>query len=1053
MSIPAEHSSQHPPAEWKTFARYACAVGVLALVGLGSDESSPTGQLCADWPQFMCDGGHQGVAEGEIDPSSLGLQHQIELGDALLTSPAIVGGRAFVVDQTGAAHCVDLATGQRVWTSELDSGDGLPVAGNASSPAVVQNRLVYGTTGGSLRFLDLDTGRPLITKRLRWPVTSAVTVANDRVYVPTVDSSLHCFTSDGERLWTWDHYRLAERWQLDYRPADDADRFELPHFGGASVAVIGNRIFAPMGYDLVCLEDRGEAVRERWRLNQPVTTYDVPLGTSTDGETVFCVWPKSDGRGAVIRHRARDGKPLVVARDQWAVMTPPAILDGRAVFNRHAFGTLELDFNGEDREQDRATTVWQSFGITADSVAASMSATAVTKRHAVTTTLHGEVLIFERAPQEEAGNGPREPAYRFELPGSVVTTSSPAIADGRIVFGADDGCLYVLGPGGQAESAIRSTSPRRLGNAVSEREWPGAFGYGDNTSLVRDPDFRPPFRLKWAMPSYGLFKHPVNADRGDLISSSFSGTVVCRDQATGKIHWRRKLRGQAWSRATPLVADGKVFIPRVSSPRYAMIVDQPDLLVCLDQATGELLWERTIGRGDWLRASPVFADGVVAYGSKYETPRGTRTLVGPAQRWRIAPGDPPPEWYRSTFDDGDWGDSTIANDGSVFAWRDRRSPARETTYLRTRFRVATASATGDHSEAFAIVCGPRDELAVYVDGDKVFQTSGWEDGSFPEAAKYVGVAARVVPLDFKAEPGEHCLAIGIRRAGVKSNVSGSSSVFPPRLIAGNLGPSAGSVGATGNAPGTSTAPSTSMADLTGPVIEAWDAKTGEPRWTYSVQAAGSYIEGPAGSTDGEYFYFTGGGAGPDGRGETVALRPANGNVRWSNEQAYACRTGTPAITGERLILPGAIHQPLAALDLSTGKLQWQNDSVTELTLVHSPSIFGNLMTVNTKYSGGAKCWDVENGQPQNVGRGPESSRLDLAGGGHTCSPIVMTASGYAITATNKGIYTTDLSTGEMVAKTPGFASQTCPHPVVANGRIFYSPQNNGMLYCFEPDSR
>lgn len=314
-----------------------------------------------------------------------------------------------------------------------------------------------------------------------------------------------------------------------------------------------------------------------------------------------------------------------------------------------------------------------------------MSATAVTKRHAVTTTLHGEVLIFERGPHEEPGNGPREPAYRFELPGSIVTTSSPAIADGRIVFGADDGCLYVLGPGGRAASTVCSTSSRRLGEAVSDREWPGAFGYG-----------------------------------------------------------------------------------------------------------------------------------VVAYGSKYETPRGTRTLVGPAQRWRIAPGEPPPEWYRSTFDDGDWGDSTIANDGSVFAWRDRRSPTRETTYLRTRFRVATASATGDRSEAFAIVCGPRDELAVYVDGDKVFQTPGWEDGSFPEAAKYVGVAARVVPLDFTAEPGEHCLAI---------------------------------------------------------------------------------------------------------------------------------------------------------------------------------------------------------------------------------------------TATNKGIYTTDLSTGEMVAKTPGFASQTCPHPVVANGLMFYSPQNNGMLYCFEPDSR
>lgn len=134
-------------------------------------------------------------------------------------------------------------------------------------------------------------------------------------------------------------------------------------------------------------------------------------------------------------------------------------------------------------------------------------------------------------------------------------------------------------------------------------------------------------------------------------------------------------------------------------------------------------------------------------------------------------------------------------------------------FLRTGFRVSDPSLTTDRSKPFAIVCGPLDELAVYIDGDQVLQTQGWQGGAVPQAADDVGVAARVVPLDLELEPGEHRLAIGVRRAGFKSNVSGSSSVFPPRLISGNLGP---------------------MAGLTGPLIGAWDASTGEPRWTYSI---------------------------------------------------------------------------------------------------------------------------------------------------------------------------------------------------------------------------
>jgi hypothetical protein len=33
----------------------------------------------------------------------------------------------------------------------------------------------------------------------------------------------------------------------------------------------------------------------------------------------------------------------------------------------------------------------------------------------------------------------------------------------------------------------------------------------------------------------------------------------------------------------------------------------------------------------------------------------------------------------------------------------------------------------------------------------------------------------------------------------------------------------------------------------------------------------------------------------------------------------------------------------------------------------------------------------------------------------------------------------------------GFAPRNCGNPAVANGRLFINPQDNGMVYCFEPE--
>ncbi len=61
-----------------------------------------------DWPQFMCNAQHNGDAWEEQLDLPLHLNAQVELDDAILSSPAIVGGRIYVVDQMGTAYGIDL---------------------------------------------------------------------------------------------------------------------------------------------------------------------------------------------------------------------------------------------------------------------------------------------------------------------------------------------------------------------------------------------------------------------------------------------------------------------------------------------------------------------------------------------------------------------------------------------------------------------------------------------------------------------------------------------------------------------------------------------------------------------------------------------------------------------------------------------------------------------------------------------------------------------------------------------------------------------------------
>src|SRR5687767_3470667 len=73
-----------------------------------------------DWPQFMRTAERAGDAADEELKPPLGLATCVRLGDAVTTSPAVVAGRVYVVDQMGTAYCVDSTANRVVWRSAPD---------------------------------------------------------------------------------------------------------------------------------------------------------------------------------------------------------------------------------------------------------------------------------------------------------------------------------------------------------------------------------------------------------------------------------------------------------------------------------------------------------------------------------------------------------------------------------------------------------------------------------------------------------------------------------------------------------------------------------------------------------------------------------------------------------------------------------------------------------------------------------------------------------------------------------------------------------------------
>jgi eukaryotic-like serine/threonine-protein kinase len=102
------------------------------------------------------------------------------------SSPAVTQDRVIFGGRDRRIHCVDRATGEKIWT--------LAARGKVdSSPVVCGDKVVVGADDGRLYLIALADGKELWDFEIGQPITSSPAVASGRVVVGSEDGSVYAF--------------------------------------------------------------------------------------------------------------------------------------------------------------------------------------------------------------------------------------------------------------------------------------------------------------------------------------------------------------------------------------------------------------------------------------------------------------------------------------------------------------------------------------------------------------------------------------------------------------------------------------------------------------------------------------------------------------------------------------------------------------------------------------------------------------------------------------------------------------------------------------------
>ena len=255
-----------------TGRKLALVVPALSALGLWIVDDA----RAADWlmgGQNLRNTRHQGD-ERRINPDSVeqlrGLW-AVELRGNIEATPAVEGDAIYVPDEAGSLYKIDATDGSVIWSNPVASYTDIEGDTTRATPAVGQDRLIFGTqSGGPQAVLDAP-------ERGWLPGPGAWLVAVDK--------------ASGKDLW---------QKQLETHPASRINQSAVMHDGHAYVGITSwEEVIAAIMPDYDCCSFRGSVVRVDIGTGEKTwQTYTVPEGYS--GGAVWGSTPVVDpGRGLV----------------------------------------------------------------------------------------------------------------------------------------------------------------------------------------------------------------------------------------------------------------------------------------------------------------------------------------------------------------------------------------------------------------------------------------------------------------------------------------------------------------------------------------------------------------------------------------------------------------------------------------------------------------------------------------------------------------------------------------------------------------------------------
>ncbi|MBM4090777.1 MAG: hypothetical protein FJ276_15345, partial [Planctomycetes bacterium] len=556
-----------------------------------------------DWPQFQYDSAHSGNAPSHKLTLPLGLRAAIPLTDAVYTSPAIVDGRIYALDGSGVLFCIDASTCKTLW--KFVSAGGPRNCNNVSSPAVVGGHVHFGTTAGIYYVLNARDGSVVRQIDCGEPIFSCPVVGLEAVYFATLGSRLTALSFDGQTRWTWDYVREVLKFEGDRWSGQDWLRhlkqrvtWREQFLCSRDFAVQGKIIVLPAGGAIVWLEDGGNSARQLgiFAPNESPATLGLSLGP--DGRA-YRQWFRRDNTGRVeVLWLAKDeiqaafvpGTETSYVGSESMGFSPVAIRD-KAVYRCRP----ESRF-GFCKHEDGKTSLLGDYP--------SITPPTLVGEHAVVCGLDGRLIVV---PLNGEGDH-----WSFQTPFGRPITAPAAAADEQLVFGGEDGYLYILGPGGSAPlpaaplplCEVRS----QLTSTLSDDQYNWDRHFADQANANRTlQGLETPLVMRWIHRCPGTIKHLSTFGGGRVYTHTAEGLITAAEQETGRLLWRVFYPGVHVSFTTPAYHQERLYLPQAGLDTCQ--------LRCLDAATGALVWETPFsGSPSWNRQlTPIIHDGLIFY--------------------------------------------------------------------------------------------------------------------------------------------------------------------------------------------------------------------------------------------------------------------------------------------------------------------------------------------------------------------------------------------------------------------------------------------------------